>query len=136
MTIQHPVTWRRELDRWLAPFLAAHGHRARRRWAPRYLLGLLGPGERKAIQPRAARVAPADGEQLHHFVATSTWDTKPVEAALAREAERLVGGAGAVLIVDDTALPKRGDASVGVAHQYCGALGKTANCQALVSLTL
>jgi SRSO17 transposase len=118
------------------PFLAALGHRARRRWAPRYLVGLLGPGERKAIQPLAARVAPADGEQLHHFVAASRWDPAPVEAVLAREAQRLVGGGGAVLIIDDTALPKKGEHSVGVAHQYCGALGKTANCQALVSLTL
>ena len=99
-------------------------------------LGLLGPSERKAIRPLAARVAPADGEQLHHFVAASTWDPAPVEAVLAREAQRLVGGDAAVLIVDDTALPKKGAHSVGVAHQYCGALGKTANCQALVSLTL
>ena len=124
------------MGRWLAPFLDALGHRARRRWAPRYLLGLLGPSERKAIQPLAARVAPADGEQLHHFVAASPWDTSPVETVLAREVQRLVGGERAVRIVDDTALPKRGDASVGVAHQYCGALGKTANGQALVSLTL
>ena len=124
------------MGRWLAPFLAALGHRARRRWAPRYVLGLLGPSERKAIQPLATRVAPADGEHLHHFVATSTWAPAPVEALLAREAQRLVGGDEAVLIIDDTALPKKGAHSVGVAHQYGGALGKTATCQALVSLTL
>jgi SRSO17 transposase len=124
------------LRRWLTPFLGVLGHRARRRWAPLYVLGLLGPSERKAIRPLATRVAPADGEQLHHFVAASPWDTAPLEAALAQAAQRLVGGAAAVLIVDDTALPKKGAGSVGVAHQYCGALGKTANCQALVSLTL
>src|SRR5687767_12706701 len=128
--------WRREFTRWLAPFLAVLGHTARRRWAPVYLLGLLGPGERKCIQPLAARVAPADGEQLHHFVATSHWDTAPLEGVLAREGQRLVGGAEAVLIVDDTAVPKQGTCSVGVAHQYCGVLGKQATCQALVSLTL
>jgi SRSO17 transposase len=129
-------SWTRDLQRWLAPFLAVLGHPARRRWAPVYLLGLLGPGERKSVRPLAARVAPADGEQLHHFVAASRWDTGPLEAVLAREAQRLVGGRDAVLIVDDTALPKRGRSSVGVAHQYCGVLGKQANCQALVSLTL
>jgi SRSO17 transposase len=129
-------SWKRDLQRWLAPFLAVLGHPARRRWAPVYLLGLLGPGERKSVRPLAARVAPTDGEQLHHFVAASRWDTSPLELVLAREAQRLVGGPDAVLIVDDTALPKRGRGSVGVAHQYCGVLGKQATCQALVSLTL
>jgi SRSO17 transposase len=55
---------------------------------------------------------------------------------LAEQANRLLGGADAVLVVDDTALPKKGTASIGVAGQYCGALGKQANCQCLVSLTL
>jgi SRSO17 transposase len=84
----------------------------------------------------AARVAPGDVQQLHHFVATSPWATAPLERVLARTAQRLVGGPAAVLIIDDTALPKQGRHSVGVARQYCGALGKTANCQTLVSLTL
>ena len=48
----------------------------------------------------------------------------------------IVGGDDAVLVVDDTALPKKGAHSVGVAPQYCGQLGKQANCQSLVSLTL
>jgi SRSO17 transposase len=55
---------------------------------------------------------------------------------LAEQADHLLGGEDAVLVVDDTALPKKGTASVGVAGQYCGALGKQANCQCLVSLTL
>lgn len=128
--------WEQEFTRWLTPFLEALGHKARRRWAPVYLHGLLGPGARKSVQPMAARVAPEDHEQLHHFIATSAWDPAPLEAALVREAQRLVGGPDAVLILDDTALVKQGRHSVGVARQYCAPLGKRANCQTLVSLTL
>jgi SRSO17 transposase len=98
--------------------------------------GLLLPGERKSIEPIASRLCPDDVQQLHHFVSVSTWPTAPLETALAREANRLVGGNRAVLIVDDTANVKQGKHSVGVARQYCGELGKRANCQTLVSLTL
>ncbi|HEV2123007.1 MAG TPA: IS701 family transposase [Chloroflexota bacterium] len=129
-------TWEREFEQWLRPFIAVLGHAARRRWAPVYLRGLLAPGERKSIQPLAARVAPGQHEQLHHFVATSRWSTVPVERVLAEQAQHLVGGPGAVLIVDDTTLLKQGHCSVGVAHQYSGAVGKNTNCQCLVSLTL
>jgi SRSO17 transposase len=129
-------TWQAEFARWLRPFLAALRREAQRHWAPVYLEGLLGPGERKSVAPMAARVAPGDVQQLHHFVATSPWASAPLEQVLAQTAQRLVGGPAAVLIIDDTALPKQGRHSVGVARQYCGALGKTANCQTLVSLTL
>jgi SRSO17 transposase len=128
--------WEAALEAWLAPFLAAMTHKARRRWAPLYVRGLLGPGDRKSIQPMAARVSPADTDQLHHFVSSPAWDSAPLETVLARAADRLVGGSGAVLVIDDTALPKKGTHSVGVAPQYAGALGKRANCQTLVSLTL
>jgi SRSO17 transposase len=60
--------WERSLAAWLAPFLEALGHKVRQRWAPVYVRGLLGPGERKSVQPMAARVAPADGDQLHPFI--------------------------------------------------------------------
>ena len=129
-------TWEAAFDQWLEPFLAALGHKARRKWAPLYLRGLLGPGDRKSIQPLALRIAPKEREQIHHFVAASTWETLPLEEVLASKADAMVGGSRAHLIIDDTALPKKGDLSVGVGHQYCGALGKSANCQALVSLTL
>jgi SRSO17 transposase len=128
--------WEEELGRWLAPFLGRLGRAARRRWAPVYLKGLILPGERKSIEPMAARVAPGDTQQLHHFVSTSPWATAPLEEELVRAADRLVGGPDAVLVVDDTALVKQGRRSVGVKRQYCGQLGKRANCQALVSLTL
>ena len=112
---------------WPRPFLEALGHKVRQRWAPVYVRGLLGPGERKSVQPMAARVAPADCDQLHHFISSPAWQTAPLAAVLTREADRLVGGPEAVLIIDDTALPKKGEHSVGVARQYAGVLGKTAN---------
>lgn len=128
--------WEKRFDRWLQPFLAVWGDKRRLKWAPLYLRGLLLPGDRKSIAPIASRVAPEDEAQLHHFVADSPWDTAPLEEVLLRRMDELLGGETAHLIVDDTALPKKGEHSVGVAHQYCGALGKQANCQVLVSLTL
>ena len=125
-----------DLDVWLAPFLAVMGRKTRRTWAPLYLRGLLGPGERKSLQPMAARLGLSGHDQLQHFIASSAWDDAPLWTLLAQEADRLVGGANAYLVIDDTALPKKGTLSVGVARQYCGALGKRANCQSLVSLTL
>src|SRR3954464_14343188 len=128
--------WGAELERWLEPFLAGLRRQAQRRWAPFYLKGLILPGERKSIEPLAARVAPGDIQQLHHFVSSSPWPTAPLEDELVKSADRLLGGADAVLVVDDTALVKQGRHSVGVKRQYCGQPGKRANCQSLVSLTL
>ena len=125
-----------DLDAWLEPFLAAMGRKTRRAWAPLYVRGLLGPGERKSLEPMAARLGLSGHDQLHHFIASPAWDDAPLWTALAREADRLVGGPEAALVIDDTALPKKGALSAGVARQYCGQLGKQANCQALVSLTL
>lgn len=130
------LNWRADLQAWLAPFLAAFPRAEPRRWAPVYLEGLLGPGERKSVEPMAAHVCPGDVQQLHHFVSAAPWAPTPLEGVLAQAANRLIGGPDAVLIIDDTALPKQGTHSVGVARQYCGALGTTANCQVLVSLTL
>src|SRR5919106_34548 len=128
--------WQDELRRWLGPFLSHLGHKARRRMCPLYVAGLIGPGERKSVQPMASRTSAADYDQLHHFVGAGIWDEAPLEAELLTQANRLVGAADAVLVIDDTALPKKGTHSVGVAPQYASALGKTANCQTLVSLTL
>ena len=128
--------WRDELERWLAPFVAALKHKTRGRMCPAYIVGLIGPGDRKSVQPMAARDAGVSYDQLHHFIANGVWDAAPREAALLAEADRQVGGNDAWLIVDDTALPKKGRHSVGVAPQYASALGKNANCQTLVSLTL
>src|SRR4029453_7937398 len=107
--------WKEELRRFLKPFLDRLGHKARRQMCPLYVSGLIGPGDRKSIQPMAERVALGAYDQLHHLLAA---------------------GSDAVLVIDDTAIPKKGTHSVGVAAQYASALGKTANCQTLVSLTL
>lgn len=128
--------WTVEFDRWVEPFLAALGNKKRRLWGPVYMRGLILPGERKSIEPMAARVAPGHKEELHHFIAVAEWDQAALETVLAAKANGLVGDKDAALIVDDTAIPKKGRLSVGVAHQYCGELGKNANCQALVSLSL
>jgi SRSO17 transposase len=128
--------WRAELEDWLRPFLEALGHPARRAMCPLYLAGLIGPGERKSVQTMAERLGFPSHDALHHFIAAGVWDAELLERVLAREADRLVGGRDAFLIIDDTALPKKGEHSVGVAPQYASALGKKANCQVLVSLTL
>jgi SRSO17 transposase len=128
--------WREDLERWLEPFLAHLSHPARRRMCPLYIAGLIGPGDRKSVQPMAQRLGMGSHDRLHHFISASFWDAEPLEAELVRNANRLVGGPDAYLVIDDTALPKKGQHSVGVAPQYASALGKNANCQTLVSITL
>src|SRR3954466_718658 len=128
--------WRKELGRFLEPFLDRLGHKARRQMCPAYVAGLIGSGDRKSIQPMAARDGQVGYDQLHHFIASGVWDAARLEKVLLAEADKMVGSDDAWLIIDDTALPKKGERSVGVAPQYASALGKTANCQTLVSVTL
>jgi SRSO17 transposase len=128
--------WNEDFQEWLESFLAVFKRSEQRCWAPRYLQGLIGPGARKSVEPMAERVCPGQTQQLHHFVSTSPWSTAPLEQVLHKTADALVGCEDAVLIVDDTALPKQGRHSIGVKRQHCGALSKQANCRVLVSLTL
>ena len=100
--------WEDELRGWLKPFLDRLGHKSRRRMCPLYVAGLIGPGDRKSVQPMAERLAPGDYDQLHHFVAAGVWDAAPLETELLIQADRLVGGSDAVLVIDDTAVPKKG----------------------------
>ena len=99
--------WREELKGWLGPFLAALGHKKRRLWAPVYLRGLIGPGERKSLQPMAERLGLRGHDQLQHFVASPSWDDGPLRQRLVESADAILGGQEAVLVVDDTALPKQ-----------------------------
>lgn len=126
------AAWRSDLETWPRPFAVALGHKTRGRMCPSYVAGLIGPGDRKRVQPVAARDGAVSYDQLHHFVASSVWDAAPLEAALLVEADAQVGDENAWLIIDDTALPKKGRSSVGVAPQYASALGKNANCETLV----
>ncbi len=107
-----------------------------------YLTGLLLPGKRKSVEPMAAKVDPrhvqARHQSMHHFVANAPWDEREV-ARVARdwvlpqlERHAFVSA----WVIDDTGVPKKGNHSVGVARQYCGQLGKRANCQVAVSISL
>lgn len=125
-----------ELSLFLQPFVERFGHRKRRAMCPLYIAGLIGPGDRKSIEPMAARLAPGQYDRFHHFISDGIWDAEPLRHELVRQADRMVGGENAFLVIDDTALPKKGEHSVGVAPQYASMLGKRANCQTLVSLTL
>jgi SRSO17 transposase len=125
-----------DLDHWLEPLLDATGCSTRRKMAPLDVRGLLGSGGRKSVQPMAERLGLSGHDQLHHFISSPAWDDAPLWRVLAEQVDRQVGGADAVLVVDDTGIPKKGDLSVGVARQYCGELGKVTNSQVLVTLTL
>src|SRR3984893_9222164 len=91
--------WEDELGRWLKPFLARLGHKARRRMCPLYVAGLTWPAYRRSAQPMAARLVPGDYDQLHHFIADGVWDAAPLEAELLVQADRLVGGKDAVPVM-------------------------------------
>jgi SRSO17 transposase len=97
-----------------------------------YLRGLMLEGRRKSIEPMAARLGEVHYQALHHFVAVSPWDWRPVRRRLA---EVLCAALSPTAwVVDDTGFPKDGGCSVGVQRQYSGTLGKTANCQLGVSV--
>jgi SRSO17 transposase len=104
-----------------------------RHWARVYVQGLMLDGERKSIEPLAARRPRADVQALHQFVGQSPWAVEEVQRRLAHKVVDLLSEPE-VRIVDETALPKAGKYSVGVVRQYCGTLGKVANCQVVVSL--
>jgi len=97
-----------------------------------YVRGLLLEGRRKSIQPMAARLPDGDEEGLQQFICDSPWQDVPVRRRLARRMTAEIAPEG--WVIDDTGLPKDGRMSPGVARQYCGALGKTANCQVIVSV--
>ena len=116
--------WKEEHRHFLKPFLDRLRHKARREMCPLYVSGLIGPGDRKSIQATAKRLALGACDQLHHFIAAGVWDEAPLETELLVQADRLVGGNDAVLVIDDTAIPKKGTYSVGVAPPICFSVGQ------------
>jgi SRSO17 transposase len=103
-----------------------------RRWGECYLRGLMLDGKGKSIQPMAERLPDGNEQALQQFLSQSPWDWRPVRQRLATQMTAAVDPDA--WIVDDTGFPKFGNASVGVARQYSGTLGKVANCQVGVSI--
>jgi SRSO17 transposase len=127
---------------YLERLTAVVGHADRHEPLRVYLEGLLLPGERKSVEPMAARIdprnVPSRHQSMHHFVATSPWDAQEIirEARKYALEEFQHNGDVEAWVLDDTAYPKKGTHSVGVGRQYCGILGKQENCQVAVTLSL
>jgi SRSO17 transposase len=121
------------LGTFLDEFAGCFGRRGHRGYASRYVQGLLNDSERKSMQPMHGRLSePGSYQGLQHFITHSAWEVRPFWQRL----RRLVPVRHGILALDDTGLPKQGKHSVGVARQYCGALGKVGNCQVAVSTAL
>jgi SRSO17 transposase len=107
-----------------------------------YCLGLLAADGRKSVEPLAAVTAPGGLSKQHqkllHFVAEGPWSDSRVLAKVREMVVPAIERHGPIeaWIIDDTAFPKQGRHSVGVHHQYCGQLGKQANCQVVVTLSI
>jgi SRSO17 transposase len=129
-------------DRYCDPIVEALSHADRRQPAQWYLKGLMLSGERKSVEPMAARVHPQNvrsaHQSMHHLVADAPWEDRAVLAAVAQQVvpQLLKKDKRCWWILDDTGHAKKGVHSVGVSRQYCGRLGKTDNGQVAVSLSL
>jgi len=130
------------LAAYLEGLAQAAGHKDRHQPLKSYCLGLLLPGERKSVEPMAARLAPDNvrrmHQSLHHVVADAAWSDQALLTAIRQRVLPSMKGRSRVVawVVDDTGFPKKGKHSVGVARQYCGQLGKQDNCRVAVSLSI
>ena len=133
MTDRRAVYQLRRLMSWLEAFKACFGHRAQVLALRRYVQGLLSDSARKSMQAMLTRVTdPGSYQSFQHFITDGPWDAEGVW----RQLRTLIPEHEGVLIFDGTSFPKQGRQSVGVARQYCGALGKIANCQVAVTAAL
>jgi SRSO17 transposase len=127
---------------YVAGLAEAVGHADRTGPLRDYCTGLMLPGERKSVEPMAAKTAlartAAQHQSLLHFVGVATWSDEKVLSKVRELVLPAIEQHGPIeaWIIDDTAFPKQGKHSVGVHHQYCGQLGKQANCQVAVSLSI
>ena len=125
--------WLERLSVWLEPFESAFGHVAQRGGFRRYLFGLLSDSRRKSMSAMLERVHdPGTYQAFQHFISHAAWD----HARIWRQLRTAIPDREGVLILDATSFPKQGTHSVGVARQYCGTLGKVANCQVAVTAAL
>ena len=140
--LSSPGPQQRRFAAYIEGLAKAAGHADRHAPLKNYCTGLLLPGERKSVEPMAARLAPDNvrrmHQSLHHLVADAPWNDEEMLAQVRREVLPAVEKHGPVVawIVDDTGFPKQGRHSVGVARQYCGQVGKQDNCQVAVSLSV
>ncbi len=140
--LSSPGPQQRRFAAYIEGLAKAAGHADRHTPLRNYCTGLLLPGERKSVEPMAARLAPDNvrrmHQSLHHLVADAPWNDEEMLAQVRREVLPTMQKHGSVVawIVDDTGFPKQGKHSVGVARQYCGQIGKHDNCQAAVSLSV
>src|SRR6266568_1371500 len=129
--------WRKSVEQFkdfMLPLTVPLGRSERRIAATQYVEGLLLPGKRKSIEPMAARLD-FDAQRLQQFIKDSPWEEQAVWKVIRQEVAPHLEPMDA-WIVDETGWPKQGRHSVGVSHQYCGALGKQANCQVSVELAV
>ena len=125
--------WLERLSEWLEPFEVCFTHIAQRGAFRRYLLGLLSDSRRKSMSAMLERVRdPGTYQAFQHFITDAPWAAERVW----RQLRATIPARTGVLILDGTSFPKQGPHSVGVARQYCGALGKIANCQTAVTVAL
>ena len=123
-----------QFTKFMTPLVATLGRSERRRAATHYVEGLLMPGQRKSIEPLAARVG-VDAQSLQQLVTSSPWSAESVWRAIRQEVIPHLEPLEA-WVVDETGWLKQGRHSVGVSHQYCGAVGKQAHCQVSVELVV
>jgi SRSO17 transposase len=133
MTASEIEKCRARLEQFLGDLLEPLGRSERRQGSAVYVRGLLLDGERKSIEPMAARLPEGNVQALQQLIGQSPWPWAPVWERLARRMTAELAP-DPVWVLDDTGFPKQGRHSVGVERQYSGTLGKTANCQVAVSL--